>query len=141
MRKCDDAIMRRHGRGRGHGHGRGRMNDWYSRGTEWNPKPVKIEAAGPSSFSSDDRSNPPQTDDVSAGSGNSSGSSSGPTGRYPPRPHVESSLCVGCAMCMRVCPVGAITMDGPIAVINPETCAGCGICIRACPRGAISFGS
>lgn len=39
----------------------------------------------------------------------------------------------------RVCPTGAIVpMNGGFVVVE-EKCSGCGVCMRVCPMGAISF--
>jgi len=48
--------------------------------------------------------------------------------------------CIGCQRCFKVCEFGAITMDGPLAVIDPEKCTHCGKCIGVCPTKAICNG-
>lgn len=45
--------------------------------------------------------------------------------------------CIGCRKCYNSCEFGAITMDGPLAVINQELCTRCGKCEEACPTHAI----
>ncbi len=50
---------------------------------------------------------------------------------------VDPSKCNGCGTCLPWCPLGAISMSGPDAVIDPEICDGCGICMDHCPRRAI----
>ncbi|MCR5510553.1 MAG: RnfABCDGE type electron transport complex subunit B [Lachnospiraceae bacterium] len=45
--------------------------------------------------------------------------------------------CVGCTLCMKNCPSEAITMNGPLAVIDQEKCTKCGTCIEKCPKKAI----
>jgi ferredoxin len=41
--------------------------------------------------------------------------------------------CIGCTKCTKVCPAGAVTMDGNLAVIDPDKCTACGTCVDACP--------
>lgn len=48
--------------------------------------------------------------------------------------------CIGCRRCFRVCPSDAITMDGPLAVIDPELCTHCHKCVEVCPTDAILRG-
>jgi ferredoxin len=47
----------------------------------------------------------------------------------------DVSLCDGCGVCERYCPVNAITMIAERARINQEICIGCGQCEIKCPRG------
>lgn len=46
--------------------------------------------------------------------------------------------CIGCQRCYKVCPSEAITMDGPLAVIDPYKCINCGKCYEVCPTKSIS---
>lgn len=48
--------------------------------------------------------------------------------------------CIGCQRCMKTCRYGAITMDGPLAVIDQHLCTHCGECLPVCPTGTISNG-
>ena len=54
---------------------------------------------------------------------------------------IDPSKCVGCTMCARKCPAGAIagTVRNPHS-IDPEKCIRCGQCLAACRFGAVSVG-
>lgn len=52
-------------------------------------------------------------------------------------PWVNAELCVGCAVCVEECPVGAISMVEETAQINDEECIRCGRCHDACPSEAV----
>ena len=66
-----------------------------------------------------------------------------PLWHQPAEFHVASNQCISCRLCPARCPVGAITMTGGKAKIDPAQCTECGICIegidsfRGCPVGAI----
>lgn len=57
------------------------------------------------------------------------------------KPNVQPPLCVGCAMCMRVCAHGAITITAHKASIAHAKCVGCGRCLGVCPHDAIAGAS
>lgn len=59
---------------------------------------------------------------------------------------IDSSRCLrmrfsesGCCHCVAVCPHGAVTVDGRLA-INSEKCHGCLLCTTVCPAGALETG-
>ena len=51
---------------------------------------------------------------------------------------IDSALCVGCGICVDVCPFGALTLEDGLAVVN-DACTLCGACLDECPEGAISI--
>jgi len=55
-------------------------------------------------------------------------------------PYITISDCVGCGICVEVCPTGVFVMSVEKAVVmNPERCTGCGLCAENCPTGAIEL--
>ena len=65
--------------------------------------------------------------------------------RFPERMrgHVEinASECIGCGMCMRMCPPQAIHVDRAANTwtINPFDCVQCGSCVANCPKKCLSI--
>lgn len=58
---------------------------------------------------------------------------------------VNPGICIGCELCVSVCPVSAIAMVDGKAVVDPKKCINCGICkngngadYSGCPVNAIS---
>jgi len=45
--------------------------------------------------------------------------------------------CIGCKICEKNCPAGAIKVTGSIAEIDYDLCTGCDICVEKCPRKII----
>ncbi len=53
---------------------------------------------------------------------------------------VNSSVCVACGACMKVCPRGAISIyRGCHAAVEETKCVGCGLCGKTCPAGCIGL--
>ncbi|MFO7594924.1 MAG: 4Fe-4S binding protein [Desulfocurvibacter africanus] len=57
---------------------------------------------------------------------------------------VRDDRCDGCALCVDVCPVGALALGANpkrpgrrIALLDGEACRGCGVCQATCPKEAI----
>lgn len=47
--------------------------------------------------------------------------------------------CIGCKMCQKVCPSGAIAVEENMAHIDPEKCTNCGLCAEKCPKKIIKI--
>lgn len=52
---------------------------------------------------------------------------------------IEKSLCIGCGLCIKDCPVGDIVLEDNIAQAKHQSCLFCGHCLAICPKGAISL--
>ncbi len=50
---------------------------------------------------------------------------------------VITEKCVGCQLCLKSCPYGAISMEERLAVIDHDLCTLCGACVGACKFDAI----
>ena len=51
---------------------------------------------------------------------------------------VDESLCIGCGLCISICPYSAISKDEKgLARVNEVLCKGCGTCAASCPMRAI----
>ena len=50
---------------------------------------------------------------------------------------IDKGKCIGCVICMKVCPTKAIRVRGTKAKIIYERCVDCGECLRACPHNAV----
>ncbi|MCR4597886.1 MAG: RnfABCDGE type electron transport complex subunit B [Acetatifactor sp.] len=47
------------------------------------------------------------------------------------------TACIGCGLCMKNCPAGAVKVENFCASIDQEKCIGCGACKEKCPKKAI----
>ncbi len=45
--------------------------------------------------------------------------------------------CIGCSLCVKNCPNGAVKVESFNATIDYELCKNCGICMEKCPRHTI----
>jgi diguanylate cyclase (GGDEF)-like protein len=50
---------------------------------------------------------------------------------------IDSTSCVACLACVRVCPTEAVAVEEPVVRIVDERCIRCGQCVPACPHDAI----
>ena len=55
---------------------------------------------------------------------------------------VDEEKCSGCAICLAMCPFGALSLtkkgeNERVARVDSALCKGCGVCIAACPSGAL----
>jgi ferredoxin len=52
---------------------------------------------------------------------------------------LDREKCVGCGMCLVVCPHGVLAMnDGHARIENKDACMECGACSQNCPTEAIT---
>ena len=51
---------------------------------------------------------------------------------------VDEQKCTSCMLCVKVCPVEAITVESK-AKVNADTCVDCGTCVEECLVGALSL--
>jgi heterodisulfide reductase subunit A len=65
-------------------------------------------------------------------------SSSGKVSVAPMISHIDADICIGCQMCIGLCPYTAIEYNPlrRISEVNEAVCKGCGSCAAHCPSGA-----
>ena len=50
----------------------------------------------------------------------------------------HAALCIGCGLCVDVCPHGVFAMDGRVArLVRADACIECGACQNNCPANAL----
>lgn len=55
--------------------------------------------------------------------------------------YIDENMCIGCTICSKNCPVGAISGKlKEVHVIDEDKCIKCGTCAVKCPRGAVRIG-
>ncbi len=52
--------------------------------------------------------------------------------------YVETGKCIGCGMCVKVCPIDNVELAGKHPVIGSK-CVRCGACTHNCPKNAIRY--
>ena len=55
---------------------------------------------------------------------------------FKPQLMFFSNLCVGCGICERVCPNGAVVKIGDVYNRDRSICTDCGLCVESCPSKA-----
>lgn len=56
---------------------------------------------------------------------------------------VEKEKCIGCGMCMEVCPHAVLAMNGhkQVQILDRDACMECGACALNCPTEALRVNS
>ena len=58
-----------------------------------------------------------------------------------PRPQIQwqGTSCIGCGLCVKICPELALTKTEKGIIINRSLCNGCGLCTEECPTTAMEL--
>ena len=57
-----------------------------------------------------------------------------------PVPLIDAAKCIGCHLCVDICPTQALVQHNAIAVVRyPERCTYCTLCEDLCPENAIAL--
>lgn len=52
---------------------------------------------------------------------------------------LDQEKCLGCGLCLEVCPQGVLAMDqGLVVLARRDACMECGACMLNCPSGALT---
>lgn len=97
----------------------------------------KVETAAPTQASRKDSSTETSKDKPTQQMRDSTGATKGNLSRKVAT--VDVDKCIGCGVCVGVCPNNAIKISGGKAVVDPEKCRAVGNCKRICPVEAISI--
>ena len=54
---------------------------------------------------------------------------------------IDQDLCIGCGLCVEVCPSATLSVEAGKAVVTGEKSIGCGHCAAICPVGAVTVGA
>ncbi len=49
----------------------------------------------------------------------------------------QPELCIGCRLCERNCPAGAVSVTDKKPAIDKDICISCGMCVVKCPKKVI----
>ncbi len=52
---------------------------------------------------------------------------------------IDKEKCTACGICVKRCPVDAITIEDNKAKVDPHKCIGCGVCIKKCPSKTMTM--
>jgi Pyruvate/2-oxoacid:ferredoxin oxidoreductase delta subunit len=50
---------------------------------------------------------------------------------------IKEEECIGCGVCVKVCPMNALELNDKKVSFNSERCLGCGVCVHKCRQKAI----